>query len=116
MRSDIGKCTFRHVHPVKIQISLCIHAVQSESSLKAFWIAKNAKFLHASIKDCSDCMDVQADLRIQVCFLTLQPIVFSYFPILGNIWAATFKNIYADSQGSDQPARLCILIRAVTVQ
>ena len=36
--------TFRLVRPVKIQIRLRIRAVWSESSLNAFWIAKDAKF------------------------------------------------------------------------
>ena len=31
--------------------SVLIHAVQSVSSLGAFWIAKDAKFLHANNKD-----------------------------------------------------------------
>ena len=31
---------FGYVRPAKIQISLCIRAVRSESSLGAFWIAK----------------------------------------------------------------------------
>ena len=34
----------------KIQISLHIGAVWSESLLGTFWIAKNAKFLHADIE------------------------------------------------------------------
>ena len=40
-----------HVRPAKIQISLCIRAVWSESSLDTFWIAKDAKFLQAENKD-----------------------------------------------------------------
>ena len=43
---SVRKYTFGHVHQVMIQISLCIWAVWSESSLVAFWIAKDAKFLH----------------------------------------------------------------------
>ena len=35
------KSTFEHVRPAKIQISLRIRAVWSESSLCAFWIAKD---------------------------------------------------------------------------
>ena len=41
-----------HVRPAKIQISLHIRAVWSESSLSAFWTAKDAKFLHANNEDC----------------------------------------------------------------
>ena len=45
------KRTFGHVRPAKIQISLRIRAVWSKSSLDAFGIAKNAKFIHADNKD-----------------------------------------------------------------
>ena len=38
---------FRNVHPVKIQISLRIRAVWSESSLGVFWITKDAESHHA---------------------------------------------------------------------
>ena len=44
---NVRKRTFGHVRPAKIQISLRIRAVWSESSLSAFWIAKDAKFVHA---------------------------------------------------------------------
>ena len=40
-----------HVHPAKIQISLCIRAVWSEPSQGAIWIAKNPKFLHLDNED-----------------------------------------------------------------
>ena len=40
-KSSIDMC------PAKVQISLCICAVWSESSLSKFWIAKDKKFLHA---------------------------------------------------------------------
>ena len=43
--------TFVHVRPTKIQISLHIHAIWSESSLGAFWLAKGAKFLYADNED-----------------------------------------------------------------
>ena len=62
----------------KIQISLRIRAVWSESSLGAFWIDKDVdKFLHADNED-SD-QTVQADLsslggRQMVRFLTLRMI------------------------------------------
>ena len=49
--SSLIKRTFRHVRPAKIQISLRIRAVWSESSPGAFWIAKDAKFLHADNED-----------------------------------------------------------------
>ena len=44
---NVRKRPFVHVRPAKTQISLCIRAVWSESSLGAFCIAKDAKFLHA---------------------------------------------------------------------
>ena len=47
MSRNIRKRTFGNVRPAKIQISLRIRAVWSESSLGAFWIAKDASFLHA---------------------------------------------------------------------
>ena len=43
------------VRLAKIQITLHISTVCSESSLVTFWIAKDAKFLHVDNKDWSDC-------------------------------------------------------------
>ena len=48
---NVRKRTVVHVLPAKIQIRLRIRAVWSESSLCAFWIAKDAKFLHADNED-----------------------------------------------------------------
>ena len=39
--------TFRHIRPAKIQINLHICVFWSESSLGAFWLAKDPKFLYA---------------------------------------------------------------------
>ena len=47
----LAENTFGHVCPAKFQISLRIHAVWSESSLGAFWIAKGAKLFYADNKD-----------------------------------------------------------------
>ena len=47
----VKKRTFRYVRQAKIQISLRICAVWSESSLGAFWIAKDTNFLHADNED-----------------------------------------------------------------
>ena len=44
---NIRNHTLRNVYSAKIQISLSIRDIQSEPLLAAFWIAKNAKFLHA---------------------------------------------------------------------
>ena len=60
----VRKRTFRHVLPAKIQISLRICTVWSESSLGTFWIANDAKFLHADKEDWSNWADVQADLSL----------------------------------------------------
>ena len=51
MHSNVRKRIFGHVPPAKIQISLRIRAVWSESSLGAFWKAKDAIFLHSDNKD-----------------------------------------------------------------
>ena len=51
MSRDVRKRTFKHVRPVKIQISLRIRAVWSESSLPAFWIAEDAKFHYVDNED-----------------------------------------------------------------
>ena len=45
------KRNFGHVRPAKIQISLRIRAVWSESSLSAFSIAKDTKILYADNED-----------------------------------------------------------------
>ena len=42
----LTKRTFEQVHQAKIQISLRIRAIWSESSLNVFWIAIGARFLH----------------------------------------------------------------------
>ena len=48
---NVRKCTFGNVRQEKIQIILRMRAVSSDSSLDAFWIAKDAKFLHADNED-----------------------------------------------------------------
>ena len=57
MSRNVRKCTFEYVRPVKILIRRRIRAVWSEPSLGIFWIAKDAKFLHADNEDLSDCAD-----------------------------------------------------------
>ena len=47
MSHNVRKHTFGHVRPGKIQISLRIRTVLSVSSVDAFWIAKDGKFLQA---------------------------------------------------------------------
>ena len=46
-----SKRTLEHMRTVKIQISLRMRVVWLESSLSAFWIAKDAKFLQAENED-----------------------------------------------------------------
>ena len=47
MIRNVRKRTSGYVRPAKIQISLRIRAVWSESSLDTFWIAKDETFPHA---------------------------------------------------------------------
>ena len=61
---NVRKRTFGHVRPAKFQISLCIRAVWSESSLSAFWIARDVKFLPVDNKDWSVSADARADLNL----------------------------------------------------
>ena len=65
MNRNARKCTFWKMRPAKIQISLRICAVWSESSLGVFLIAEDAKFLHDDNEDWSDCSDAQADLSLR---------------------------------------------------
>ena len=44
--ANVRKRINGHLRPAKIQISLRIYAAWPESSLEAFWIGKNSKFLH----------------------------------------------------------------------
>ena len=47
LNSKVKISTIVHVCPAKIQISLRIRAVLSESSLDAFWLVKDTMFFHA---------------------------------------------------------------------
>ena len=51
MRRNVRKRTFGRGRPVKIQMSLRIREVWSESSLGAFGIANETTFLYADNKD-----------------------------------------------------------------
>ena len=51
-RRNVRTRTFEQAGPAKIQISLRSRAVWSESSQGAFWIDKDATFLHADNEDC----------------------------------------------------------------
>ena len=54
MSRNIRKSTFGHLHPAKIQITLRIRTVWSESLLDAFWKSNDVKFLYADNEDWSD--------------------------------------------------------------
>ena len=62
------------VHPAKIQIRLHICAVWSISSLGLFWIAKEAKFLHAVMTD----QTAWKHMLIWVVYAPVQRHVFSH--------------------------------------
>ena len=51
MSRNERKHTLGHMRPRKTHVSMCIHAVRPESSLGAFWHAKDAKILHADNED-----------------------------------------------------------------
>ena len=76
---NVRKRTFEYVRPAKIQIRLRFRAVWSESSLDAFWIDKDAKFLYADIKDSDQTAWLRRLIWVfvqrscnKVCFLTLR--------------------------------------------
>ena len=65
-----SKKVFGVVRPAKIQLSLHIRAIWSESSQQIFWIAKGAKFLHTDNVDWSDCGDEQANLNLRCAHMS----------------------------------------------
>ena len=89
LNRNARKRTVVHVCPAKIQISLRIRAVWSESSLGAFWIAKYANILQAASEDSIqtaqmrrlNCVFVGRTCQ-KVRFLTLRLIII--FPIPGS--------------------------------
>ena len=91
MSRNVQKRTLVHVRPAKIQISLRIRAVWSESSLGVFWIAKDANFLHADHED----SDQTARMRrlIWVFFVrTCQDVRFLTFRLIC-AWSLARKRI-----------------------
>ena len=78
------------MRPVKIQINLRIHAVWSESSMDAFWIARDAKFLFScrQRKLWSDFADAQADLTL--CWAHMSDVT-ERFIALRLIWLISFQ-------------------------
>ena len=91
MRNNVRKCTFWHVRPAKIQISLRIRAVWSEFSLGAFLIDKDAKLFHVDNEN----SEQTAPMRRLICvfvgricpkvrFLTFRLVLYgkNYFAIM----------------------------------
>ena len=85
LNRNVRKRTLGHVRPAKIQISLRIRAVWSESSLGVFWIAKDARFLRAVNEDFEQAAQMRRLILVfvgrtcwKVRFLTPQIILFSY--------------------------------------
>ena len=65
MSRKVRKRTFGHVRPAKIQISLRIRAVWSESSRGTFWIHMDAVSPSGQRKHWLDCTYAQADLSLR---------------------------------------------------
>ena len=78
MSRNERKRDFGHVRLAKIRISLCIRAIWSESSLGAFWVAKDASSLHVDKKDWSDSVDAQAGLRHRLTYMYKSEGTFSH--------------------------------------
>ena len=81
----VRKYTFRHVRITKLQISLHIRAVWSESSLGAFWIVKKTMFLYAYNEDSDQTVQVRRLIWVfvwctnqKVRFLRLQLLWFNF--------------------------------------
>ena len=70
MNRNIRKRTSGHVRQAKIQIVLRIRTVYSESSLCAFWKAKDAKFLHADNEDSDQTARMRRLIRVFVSALS----------------------------------------------
>ena len=139
MLRKVRKHTFGTVNQAKIQISLHIHTVWSESSLAAFWKAKDAKFqADMKISD-QTARKVQADLSLRwtpipegTFFHVVAHIIFNMrkgpFVIICQQQrpssACTSRlhlslNIYnshwfckQENKGPDQTAQMCSLIRS----
>ena len=68
MSRNVRKCTFWHVRPEKIQISLRIRAVWSESSMGTLSIVMDAKLVRADNEDSDQTVDAQADLSLRCAY------------------------------------------------
>ena len=84
----VRKYTFGHVRPANIQISLHIRVVWSESSLGAFWIAIDAKFLNADDEDSNQTARMRSLIWVfvgrtcqKVRFITLRLVSYWYVSV-----------------------------------
>ena len=97
MSRNVRKRAFGHVSPAKIQISLRILAVSSQSSQGAFWLAKDANFLNADNEDWPKCPDAQADLSLYWLHIS-EDTFSSYLP----------RHVFEHSLTAKTQIRLCI--------
>ena len=61
--------TWGHVRPAQIQISLRIRAVWSESSLGAFWVAKDIKLLYRDNEDPDQTSRMLVELSLRFAYM-----------------------------------------------
>ena len=111
MSGNVRKRTFCHIRQTKIQISLRIRAVWSKSSLRAFWIAKAVKFLHADNEGFEQTAWIRRLIWVFVR-RTCQKIRFSHVAVQRTVnminrlsyLAEAFAQIaWVNNEGSDQP-------------
>ena len=67
MKRNARKRTFVSVRPAKIQISLRIRTVWSESSLGAFWVDKDIKFNDADDEDSDETARMRRMIWVFLC-------------------------------------------------
>ena len=105
---NVRKRTFEHVCSAKIQISLRIRTVWPESSLGAFWGAKDENFLHVDNDDWWECADAEADLSLRCAYVRRH--VAAHFYTMTNKKSAAPREMglqgYMNSKDPDQPATL----------
>ena len=96
MSRNVRQRTFRHVRPVKIQISLRIRAVWSETSLGALWIVNDARIVHEDNEDSDQTIRLMCVFIGRTCqkarvFTSLRFFIFYvFFVSTGNPFFFTF--------------------------
>ena len=112
MSGNVRKPTFGHVRPVKIPVSPRIRAVWSETSLGAFQIVNDAKFLPADNEDYDQAAQTaQADLSLRFAHMS-ERYVFSHCCSYGGglykgMWAAQCENVSSGICGQRKPRSAC---------